>query len=63
MGVQKQMRRIERRSRSFLGSVGLGDEVGINSLSKVVSWDRSYTQKARTESDKQTKRENVGIVA
>jgi hypothetical protein len=38
-------------------------EMGINSLSKVGSWDRLYTQKARTESDKQTKREEIGITA
>ena len=38
-------------------------EMGINSSSKVGSWDRLYTQKARTESDKQTKREEIGITA
>jgi len=55
----------ERKTAAQLlvGVVGIDDEIGINSLSSVGSWDGTYAQKARAESDKQTKYERVGIIA
>ena len=62
-GVTKTNEAERNAVAQLLGSVGIDDEIGINSLPSVGSWDGLYTQKAGTESDEQTKRVKVGIIA
>ena len=62
-GVTKTNEAERNAAAQLLASVGIDDEIGINSLSSVGSWVGTYTQKARAESDEQTKRERGGIRA
>ena len=62
-GVTKTNEAERNAAAQLLASVGIDDEIGINSLSSVGSWVGTYTQKARAESDEQTKRERGGIIA
>jgi len=62
-GVTKTIEAERNAAAQLLVSAGIDDGIGIDSLSSVGSWGGTYTQKAKAESDEQTKHERVGIIA